>query len=136
LPFSTEQRDAVIGSTGRVALSVDSADTAIAAGSGDVPVLATPRMIALLEAAACEALRGHLSAGHTSVGITVDVRHTRPSPVGAHVIAQAIVTAVDGDRITFEVTAFHDGHPDSIIGGGTHTRVVVDRDQFIQQIDR
>jgi fluoroacetyl-CoA thioesterase len=136
LPFSTEQRDIVIGAIGRASLRVDAADTAIAAGSGDIPVLATPRMVALLEAASCEALRGHLHPGHTSVGTRVDIRHMRPSPVGAHVIAQATVIAIDGDRVTFEVEALHEDEPEYVIGRGTHTRVVVERDQFMQLMDR
>ena len=135
MPFSTEQRAAVIGATGRVTLRVDSADTAIAAGSGDLPVLATPRLIALLEAAACEALRGHLGSEQTSVGTAVDIRHMRPSIVGTTVTASATVVEVAGDRISFEVEAVQGSDPPIAIGRGTHVRVVVDRDDFMQRVD-
>jgi fluoroacetyl-CoA thioesterase len=136
LPFSTEQRSRLIGAVGHASLHVDAVDTAIAVGSGDVPVLGTPRMIALMETAACEALRGSLNPGQTSVGAHVDVRHMRPSPIGAQVAARACITGVDGDRITFEVEARHSGDPGVVIGSGTHTRVIVERERFIQQVDR
>lgn len=136
LRFSTENPERVIGSTGHASLHVDAIDTAIAVGSGDMPVLGTPRMIALIEAAACEALRGHLSSEQTSVGTAVQVSHRRPSPVGAHVVARAVIVDVDGNRITYDVEAFHEDEPDFIIGRGTHTRVVVDRDAFMHQMDR
>lgn len=136
LPFSTEQRGRLIGVVGLASLHVDAADTAIAVGSGDVPVLGTPRLIALIETAACEALRGHLNPDQTSVGTRVDVRHMRPSPIGSNVSARATITGVDGDRIAFDVEARHSGDPQIVIGNGTHTRVVVDRERFIQQVDR
>ena len=127
------QLDDVIqaGATGSATITVTDADTAIAAGSGDLPVLATPRMVALMEQAACAALAPALPAGSTSVGVHVDVRHTAPTPVGAVVTATARVTQVSGARILLEVTAEQDR--DGVtepIGAGTHTRVVVDRATF------
>ena len=110
---------------------VDEADTAIALGSGDLPVLATPAMIALMEAAACDALVGHLPPGCTSVGSHVDVRHLAPSPVGSRVTAAARITEVRGTRVTFEVRATQASGSEAIeIGTGTHTRVIVRRDAF------
>ena len=123
------------GSTGAARLTVTDHDTAIALGSGDLRVFATPRMIALMEQAACEALSGLLPEGATSVGVRVDVRHVEPSPVGAVVTATARVTSVDGDRITFEVKATHQHDVPVVIGSGTHVRVAVDATTFVSRLD-
>ena len=123
------------GRTATARLTVTFADTAIAAGSGDLPVLATPRLVALMEQAACSALEGILPDGRTSVGVHVDIRHLAPSPVGAEVTATATVVSVDGSRITFEVRGTHSIAGDEIaIGTGTHVRVSVDRDAFLARI--
>lgn len=112
-----------------VSLTVSDADTAQAVGSGDVPVLATPRLLALAEAATVTALAGHLDAGRTSVGTRVQLEHLRPSPVGAVVLVRAQLVAVDGRLVRFEVAA-EDGHG-QLVGHGEVTRVVVDRDRFL-----
>lgn len=108
-------------------------DTAIALGSGDVEVLGTPRLIALLEEATCAAIRGALPAHQTSVGSQINVRHRKPSFPGAQVFAMATVTEVDGSRVTFEVSAAHaigEGQREERIAVGTITRVVVERSAF------
>jgi predicted thioesterase len=111
---------------------VTPAATAIAAGSGDLPVLATPRMIALMEEAACALLAAVLPDDATSVGTRIDVRHSAPSPLGVRVTARATVVAVDGARVTFDVSAAHALADASVeIGRGTHVRVVVDRARFL-----
>lgn len=123
----------LVGRQGRAEWKVTDADTAIALGSGDVPVLATPRLIALLEAATCAALDGQLQGDQTSVGTRVDVAHRRPTPRGARVDARATVISVDETRIMFDVTADHQessGHRVEAICRGTITRVVVDRSSF------
>jgi fluoroacetyl-CoA thioesterase len=121
----------VVGTAAEVRMEVTAADTAIAAGSGDLPVLATPRLIALMEAAACSALAPTLPAEATSVGSHVDVRHLRPSPVGVGVVARAEVVEVSGSRVTFAVTATHDDGSGPVeIGRGVHVRHVVDRSRF------
>jgi predicted thioesterase len=84
---------------------VTDADTALAAGSGDVPVLATPRLLALAEAATVAAVAARLGPAQTSVGTAVRMEHRRASPVGAHVTADAELTSVDGSRLTFSFTA-------------------------------
>ena len=123
------------GRTATARLTVTSADTAIAARSGDLPVLATPRLVALMEEAACSALDGVLPAGSTSVGIHVDVRHLAASPEGATVRAEATVTQVSGSRVTFAVRAAHTvGDQEVEIGAGAHTRAVVDRDAFLSRL--
>ncbi|MFM9050167.1 MAG: thioesterase, FlK family [Actinomycetota bacterium] len=105
-------------------------DTALALGSGDVPVLATPRLIAWLEAATVEATVD-LPDGDTSVGTRVDVEHLLASPVGAAVTAHAQVVHRDDRLVRFEVTAFHDlGDGPVLVAHGHVTRVVVNREKF------
>jgi fluoroacetyl-CoA thioesterase len=139
LPFSfdPDTAAALVGVQGRASLIVESGDTAIAAGSGDVPVLATPRMIALMEQAACEALMGHISSEFTSVGSDVRIRHRRPSVVGSSIDACATVTEVSGALVTFSVRATNVEALDpqqALIGEGTHTRVVVSRESFMRHV--
>jgi fluoroacetyl-CoA thioesterase len=127
--------DDLVGRWADASVEVTPAATAIAAGSGDLPVLATPRMIALMEEAACNVLAGALPDEATSVGTRVDVRHTAPSPLGARITARAAVVGVDGARVTFEVTAWHGPVESSVeIGRGTHVRVVVDRETFLSSL--
>ncbi len=114
--------------TGRAVLTVTEADTAIALRSGDVPVLGTPRLIALLEEAAVAALAGALPDDLTSVGVNVSVDHLAPSPVGATVTATAVLEAIDDEALEFAVEAM-DG--DTMVAIGGHTRVVVERDRFL-----
>lgn len=127
-PFTDETTHALVGAQGSATLLISAQDTAIAAGSGDLPVLATPRMIALMEEAACAALAGSLPDGWTSVGTRIDVRHVAPTPVGATVTATARVTEAGGRRCTFDVVAEVDG---TRVGSGTHDRVAVERDAFL-----
>jgi predicted thioesterase len=121
--------EAMIGATGAAHLVVGEADTAIALGSGDVPVLGTPRVVALLEQASVEAITATLENGTTSVGTHVAVDHVAASFVGAQVEATAEVIEVDGRRLTFRLSA-RDG--DRTIATGCHTRVVVDRSRFLE----
>lgn len=116
-----------IGSNGTYAATVSETDTAIQMGSGDVPVLATPKVVAWLEAAAMAAL-AELPDGLTSVGINISVDHSAPTLVGVDVRAIAEVREVAGQRIEFDVRAFAG---DQLIAGGTHTRVIVDRQRFL-----
>jgi len=126
---------ALEGARGEVTHVVSDAMTAIAAGSGDLPVLATPTMIALMEAAACQALAHHLPAGLTSVGSRIDIRHLAPSPVGAQVTAQATVVRIEAAKVTFDVRATHHAaHRTTEIGSGTHTRVIVERGAFLNAL--
>jgi len=127
--------EALAGATGETVHVVTDGMTAIAAGSGDLPVLATPTLVAFLEAAACRALAHHLPGGVTSVGSRVDVRHLAPSPVGAEVSARARVTDVEGARITFDVEASHHVNGRTIeIARGTHVRVLVERGAFLNAL--
>lgn len=117
-----------VGLESGVELTVADADTAQALGSGDVPVLATPRVVALCEAACVAATVGRLPAGSTTVGTRVEVAHLLPTPVGGRVLATATVAAVEGRRLVFAVRV-SDGV--AVVAEGTVERVVVDRSRFL-----
>jgi fluoroacetyl-CoA thioesterase len=116
------------GLSARVELIVTDADTAQALGSGDVPVLGTPRILALAEAATVAATVPHLAPGATTVGTHVELDHLAASAVGRVVVAEARLTTVDGRRLTFAVSV-RDG--DLMVARGTVRRVLVDRHQFV-----
>jgi predicted thioesterase len=124
------------GREGSVVHVVDADDTALALGSGDVDVLATPRVIAWLEAATVAALADVLPDGSTSVGTRIDIDHRAASPVGAQVTASASLSHVDGRLVRFEVAAEHrvDGGDPVLIATGQVTRVVVDRERFLARV--
>jgi len=118
------------GKTATAHTAVTGQNTAKAAGSGSLDVLATPMMIALMERAACNCLADGLEDGQSSVGTHIDVEHTAASPLGAAITATATVAAVDGRKIVFEVTA-RDGAGQ--IGRGVHTRFVIDAARFMHK---
>ena len=95
-----------VGSKGRAACVVNDQNTAAAVGSGLLPVFATPQMIALMENAAVDATQASLEEGQGTVGTRLDVSHDSATPVGMQVWAEAEVTAVDGRKLTFAVTAY------------------------------
>ena len=112
-------------------LTVTDAVTAIAVGSGDMRILATPLMMALMENAAMLAVKDELPEGCTTVGGHIESSHLRPSKIGDVVRAEAEVTKVDGKKIEFKVTAFSG---DTLLGEGTHLRFIVDRDKFLSRL--
>ena len=112
----------------RVELTVTDADTAQALGSGDVPVLGTPRVVALAEAATVAATARRLPEGSTTVGARVEFDHRAATPVGRTVIAEAQLTKVDGRRLTFEVVV-RDGP--TVVAEGRVERVLVNRARFV-----
>ena len=112
-------------------LTVTDAVTAIRMGSGDMPVLATPAMMALMENAAMLAVADDLPEGSTTVGGHIASSHLRPSKIGDVVRAVAEVTKVDGRKIEFKVSAYSG---DILLGEGTHLRFVVDRERFMSKI--
>jgi fluoroacetyl-CoA thioesterase len=138
------------GQRASVSAVVADADTAISAGSGDVPVLATPRLLALAEAAAVAAIAPHLAPGMTSVGTSASLEHRRASLVGAEVVVEAELTEVDGRRLMFSFIARESAHrpggdgegarsaagaggdgQELVVGAGTVERVLVDRAAFL-----
>ena len=112
-------------------LTVGNENTAIALGSGDMPVLATPAMMALMENAAMLAVAPALEEGDTTVGGHIESSHLSPSSVGAEVSATATLEKVDGRKLYFKIIA-HQG--DKIIGEGTHLRFIVNREKFLAKI--
>lgn len=119
-----------VGMTGSAETVVERADTAQEVGSGSLLVYATPCMVALMEGAACNALEGKLAEGETTVGTRMDVQHLAATPVGMEVRAESRLTAVDGRRLTFEITAFDEAGE---IGKATHERVVVKAERFLEK---
>ena len=117
------------GLVGEVEWEVTDALTAVRLGSGTVPVLGTPAMVALMENAAIAALEGHLPSGKTSVGVHIDVQHLAATPVGLQVRARAELTQVDGRKLTFHIKAWDDVE---WVGEATHERVVVDERRFVE----
>lgn len=116
------------GLRGTAALTVRDEDTATAMGSGDVSVLATPRIIGLSEAATVDALAGHLDPGTTSVGMRIRVDHLQPTAVGEDVTAEAVLEQIDGRRLTFTVSVSDRG---GLVAAGKITRTLVNRDKFL-----
>ena len=121
------------GLIGTAELVVGTEHTAPSIGSGLVPVLATPVMINLIEAAALAAAEHLLPAGHQSLGIHLDIRHFAATPIGMRVIATAELTAVDGRTLSFRVEAHDDKEP---IGDGSHQRVVVNVARFDARVQK
>ena len=111
-------------------LTVTEADTAAAVGSGDVDVLASPRLIALCEQAACQAVADQLKPGETTVGLRVEFTHVAPTRVGSVVRAEATLERVDGRRMLFTVSATD---ACGLVGAGKMQRVVVARAQFMDK---
>jgi predicted thioesterase len=118
------------GLSARVTLTVTEADTAQALGSGDVPVLATPRLLALAEAATVRATARHLPTGTTTVGTRVELEHLSATPVGGSVSVEATLSTVDGRRLGFTVTGY-DG--ETVAARGTVQRILVDRERFVSR---
>ncbi|MBQ3141188.1 MAG: thioesterase family protein [Clostridia bacterium] len=117
-----------IGIKKTLELTVTDADTAATVGSGLLPVFATPRMIALMEQTASEAVAPYLEEGQTTVGTLLNVRHLAATPVGMKVFCAAELTEIDRKRLVFTVTASDECGP---IGEGTHERFIVDGEKFL-----
>ncbi len=100
-------------------------------GSGALPVFATPALVALMENAAMQAVAPELPEGSTTVGGAINILHTRPSAQGQEVSATATLVAVDGRKLTFNVTACD---KNGTIGEGTHVRFIVDAEKFMAKL--
>jgi predicted thioesterase len=120
-----------IGTKGRSTGTVTEENTALAAGSGDLKVFATPFMIALMENAAANSITSFLDEGQSSVGTQISVTHEAATPVGMKVWAESQVIAVDGRKVCFNVEAFDEAGK---IGGGTHERFIISSDKFVKRV--
>ena len=106
-------------------------NTALKLGSGDMEVFATPAMIALMENAAMNAVASHLDVGATTVGTMMKSSHIKASALGANIVAEAELVAIDGRRLCFSVKAWDDR---GVIGEGEHERFIVDRERFLSKL--
>ncbi|MBE6182413.1 MAG: dihydrolipoamide acyltransferase [Rikenellaceae bacterium] len=106
-------------------------NTAQIMGSGDMPVFATPAMVALMENAAMNAVSAMLPEGSTTVGAEMNCSHIKPSGLGAEITATAILTEMEGRKLTFNVGA---RDFEGMIGEGVHIRYIVDRDRFMSKL--
>jgi predicted thioesterase len=106
-------------------------NTAEFIGSGDMAVLATPAMVALMENAAMLAVALHLGEGETTVGSMISTSHLKPSKVGNAVSALAELTEIDGRKLTFKISAY-DG--ETLIGEGEHISFIVNREKFLSKL--
>lgn len=119
-----------IGIQGLAEALVEEADTAKTVGSGDLLVYATPCMVALMEGAAYESIAPYLAEGESSVGTKMEVTHLSATPVGMSVRAESVVTAVDGRKVTFSITAYDEAGE---IGKAIHERVIIKADRFLEK---
>ena len=114
-------------------LTVTEDVTAAKIGSGDMPVLATPAMLALMENAAMLAVADSMADGETTVGGHIESSHLKPSKIGDKITATAEVTKVEGKKIEFKDSAHSNG---ILLGEGTHLRFIVDRNRLIEKLNK
>ena len=119
-----------VGMKGEATTLVEREDTAAQVGSGLLLVYSTPCMVALMEGAACDALEG-LPEGKTSVGTQLQITHLSATPVGLEVYAEAEVTEVEGNTVTFQLTAYDEAGK---IGEGIHKRAIVTSQRFLDKV--
>ena len=117
-----------VGMKGTAEAMVTRDNTAAAVGSGCLLVYGTPYMIGLMEMAACNCVKDEMDEGCSTVGTSLNVAHTSATPVGMEVRAEAVLTAVDGRKLTFEVTAWDEKGE---IGKGTHGRFIIFEEKFL-----
>ena len=119
-----------IGIQGHAETLVEKEDTAQAVGSGELLVYATPCMAALMEGAACESIAPFLAGDESSVGTRMERTHSSATPVGMQVRAESVVTAVDGRKVTFEITAYDEAGE---IGRAVHERFIIKTERFLEK---
>ena len=119
------------GLVGEVEVVIQPSDTAHALGNTGVHVLATPRLVSLLELAAIRAIEAHLPAGAGTVGTRIDVRHLAATPVGMRATVRATLREVDGRRFVFDIEGHDEAEP---IVEGTHERFQIDQARFLARV--
>lgn len=120
-----------VGLRGEAVVMVTEANIAKTMKSGALPVFATPAMCALMEEAAVAALTNYLADGEGTVGISLNITHDKPSPVGATIRAEAEITAVEGRKISYRVSVYEG---EACIGQGTHERFVINNEKFMGKL--
>jgi hypothetical protein len=118
------------GARGEVRHLVVESDTAIALRSGTVPVLGSPKVVALCEEASVLAIEGLLPHGQTTVGMRVQLDHLQPTGIGIEVVVESVLEKVEGRRLTFHVNV---NDPRGLVATGRVTRVVVETDRFLEK---
>ncbi|MBF7082706.1 thioesterase family protein [Desulfallas sp. Bu1-1] len=121
----------MVGLRGIAREEVTASNTAVAYGSGNINVFATPAMVGLMEKAALGSVDPLLPEGYTTVGIRVDVEHIAATPVGGRVETRSELTEIDGRRLVFKVEAYDDRE---LVGRGTHERFIVATEKFLQKV--
>jgi len=119
-----------VGTAGEERIKVTEENTALKLGSGTLPILATPAMIMLIEKTASECLRPFLQEGESTVGTSLNVKHSAASPVGSDVFCKVDVIEVDRSRIVFNVKVWDNGGE---VGSGTHERFMVNNERFMKR---
>ena len=117
-----------IGLRGTASTTVTPEQTAAACGFGSLPVFGTPFLLAMMEEATCNAVSDALEDGQSTVGVSIDIQHSAPSPVGMEVRAEATLTEVNGKMLTFSVTAYDQAGE---IGSGTILRCIIRSESFL-----
>ncbi len=112
-------------------VKVTQANTALALGSGDMEVFATPALVALMENAAMKDVQPELPEGSTTVGAFIETTHVKPSALGEEVSATAVLENVEGRKLAFKVTA---SDTKGVVGEATHIRYIVDRERFMSKL--
>ena len=121
------------GLSSQSSVTVSAGNTAAVMGSGDLDVFATPAMVALMENAAMKAVADALPEGSTTVGAEMNVTHIKPSGLGAEIVATAVLTGVEGRKLTFNVGA---RDAEGMIGEGIHIRYAVGRRRFMEKVGK
>lgn len=112
-------------------VTVTEQNTALALGSGDLPVFATPALVALMENAAMQTVASLLPEGSTTVGGFIETSHLAPSAIGKTIQATATLTEVKGKKLSFNIEAFEG---EKLVGKATHIRFIVDREKFMKSL--
>lgn len=126
-------KEIITGTFATSSTKVDSTNTAKAAKSGSLNVFATPFMIALMEEATCNAVSEFLENDETTVGTNINVAHSKASALGEVITAKAVISEVDGRKITFDVSANDEN--DNVIGSGKIERFVVNSEKFMKKVE-
>ena len=123
-----------IGLTHTSTLEVTDEKTAVSLGSGDMPVLATPAMVAMMENTAMLLAQSLLTEGDTTVGSMINTTHLKPSAVDATIVVTATLTSQEGRKLDFEIETVDASNGNIVIGQATHTRFVVGRERFLSKL--
>ncbi len=109
---------------------VNNSNTAMAMGSGELEVFATPSMVALMEKSAVECLKGRLEEGLGTVGTVININHVSATPLGMEVYAESELIEIDGKHLVFSVKTFDEK---GLIGEGAHERFIINNEKFMSK---